>query len=194
METRQINKETNSYYTEEEYKLLTDLGFSWSNASNNSYEGYDNCLYLYKGSFAYDIEVKANGFIFETRKIGILDTIRTITKNKTFEEIVEEVKNNKSFQTSIMVLLERVVLSIYFLGILFLSPILAPYFVKKYDGRNFDKLSTFEKYKLYFTKNLKKFNPFQKLSYYLINELKTHLYIFVTIFLTVVTTILIIKL
>lgn len=59
---REISKETNSYYTPQEYKRLTEvLGFKWSNRFSGM---YDNGLYKYEGGVAYDIDARQNGLKF----------------------------------------------------------------------------------------------------------------------------------
>jgi len=83
-----INKNTNSYYTEKEYnELVNIMNFSWSNKSNNSEEGYENCIYKYENGISYDIEVTSKGFDLSKRIPTLFDTIDYDLFNLTYEEL-----------------------------------------------------------------------------------------------------------
>lgn len=184
MTERTINHKTNSYFTENEHTYLTNLGFSWSNESNKSYEGHDNCLYMEKDSVRYDLEIRKKGFILNYSIPSILDTNNKYFYDIDFDELKNKLNIKKGLSHFILKYTSRLVLSIYTLLILVLSPIFAPIFIKVYDGRKFQELSLINKIKSYFYINIKKFNPFQNIHYFLLNELRTHNFVFVVIFIT----------
>lgn len=98
---REINRTTNSFYTEEEYQQLTEnQNFSWSNASNRSEQGYDNCVYKYENGVAYDIEARSNGFVLQMTIPGLFDGTRIWETGLSFQELQDKMKlslKNKLF-------------------------------------------------------------------------------------------------
>jgi hypothetical protein len=88
MKKRTINKETNSYYTEEEMKYFHDLGFSWSNKSGD----YDNCMYKYENGVSYDLEVRQNGFGIVRNYPNFLGYKQLWKYGLTIEELKDKLK------------------------------------------------------------------------------------------------------
>jgi len=88
MEKRKINRETNSYYTEEEMKYFHGLGFSWSNKSGD----YDNCMYKYENGVSYDLEVRQNGFGIVRNYPSFLGYSQLWESALSMEELKEKLK------------------------------------------------------------------------------------------------------
>ena len=139
-----INKETNSFYTKEEYIFLTGsinsdtsnedkgLGFGWSNKSNRYEDGTDNCLYLYsKNGKKLDIEVTKNkGFTLEVLTPSFFKEYTSVTKrNLEFNDLQKELDkelNTTSLYFKLFKLNSFISLSIFFI---FCYPLLISFYV-----------------------------------------------------------------
>lgn len=184
---RTIQSETNSYYTAQELETLTNQGFSWSNKSNSSSQGYDNFIYLYKNGLSYDIEVNEKGFRLQILEPKLLDNISYFNSDMTFLKLLEELDYKTSLSHKILKINSYILLVLHYIFFVMLSSILIPVFYKKNVSKK-DSLKT--SIKNYFKRIHKLFSPFQDISYYALNEMRIRVAImYLSIFLVTTTTV-----
>lgn len=170
MQQRNINQKTNSYYTEEEQLFLEENGFNWSNKSNSSYEGYDNCMYKNNNGISYDIEVRKSGFLLSKTEPTLFNDNTTHNSDIAFDEVKEILKRKTSISYKILKINAHFILFLHFVFFILFSPILMPvfYIMNK-------KEMTIKKY---FIRVNKLFNPGQTIHFFALNDLKIRIWIF----------------
>jgi len=87
---REFNRTTESFWTEEEYQKLEELGFSWSNASVD-YHGYstNNSLYKIEKGISYNISVRENGCFVQHFIPTLFGSNQIWETSLTFEELLD---------------------------------------------------------------------------------------------------------
>jgi hypothetical protein len=195
---KNINEKTNSYYTEDEKQYLEDNGFSWSNESNKSYEGHDNCLYSHTNGIDYDIEVTSKEFIIHKTVTGLIDNNRTRVTFDSFLEVTSFLEQgltlSQNIEFSMLKLLTRMVLVFFQIFHIIAFPINFYLFSKiNYIDNDFNSKNFFGKIKMVLDKSVFKFNPFQKIPFFLYNEVRIYIFILLAIATTILSTYLIMK-
>lgn len=138
---KRIDEQTNSYFSKDEMDILKNIGFSWSNASNNCAYGYDNHLYR-QDSIQQNLNVEAkiisaeNGekeieVIYKIKKyVPTLFGVKTISsKYEDFESLIKETE--KVYFSNYLYIFN----SFFFLILYTIFRILlAPFLIKNKEG------------------------------------------------------------